>query len=74
MPTLVPLPTALAALGGISAKTFSRRWQSVFTPRRADGSQAGRGSPRVVLSDELEAAVAGGPGAVEILRRSMGRC
>jgi hypothetical protein len=70
---LIPLRDALDALGGISEDTFRLRWQPVFTPRRANGKCAGRGSPRVVLSDELEAAVNGGVAAVELLKRAKGR-
>lgn len=70
---LVRMREVLARLGNISHKTFQRNWAGVFSPRRANGQDRAHGSPRVVLSDELDAAVLGGAPAVLTLRRRKGR-
>lgn len=70
---LVPLAEVLERLGGISEDVYRDHWQGVFTDRRANGATGGRGSPRVVLSDELDVAVLEGPDAVLTYRKLKGR-
>lgn len=82
MPTKAPVALvrrreACRRLGGISSRTFSRRWARVFSNPNPGGDR-GRGYERQVYADELELAVERGNGplaaaAVLALRQQKGR-